>query len=503
MINTSRKGKKKRNKKWRFFDGNAENFNITHECVDCHIGKGTAIRIKFDDGKKKIYTFKELSRLSSQFANMLERINVKKTEKVAIMLQPSLEFYVSLFGTMKRGAVAIPFSPLFGSEAIEFRIKDSGANTLIINKEKSELVEPNLVSNLIISEEIQEMLQNEDESYETNTSAEDPAVIQYSSGTTGTPKSVLYKHKTITVQAPILTVLKNVSYFCPSSPSWGHGIWYGTIGPLIFGTAIGAYSGKFNTEILLEALEEFEVTVLSAIPTVCRMIMKSGKIDNYKLKVRMIIFTGEYLEEELIRFLLKKLNITSISSYGSTELGPLLVSIVSKHDDPKIGSLGTPIPGVKVAVLDKKGNELPPGKMGQIAVWRRGKWIRAGDVAYVDEDGYFWYKGRIDDVIISAGYTIGPDEIEKNLLKHPAVSEVGIIGVPDKERGSIVKAIINLNPNFKPTEELKEQLKDYVKSNLSKHEYPRKIEFVKELPKTADGKIKRKELREREEAMKK
>jgi len=484
--------------KWGFFDGSPENFNIAHECVDRHPGDRTAIRIKFDDGKREVYTFKEISRLTSQFANMLERIGVDKKEPVAIMLPPSLEFYVSLLGTIKRGAVAIPCSPLFGLEALAFRIKDSGANTLIANKEQIKLIDLNLVSHLIVSEEVGKMIQGESEYYETGTSADDPALVQYSSGTTGTPKSVICKHKAIVVQAPLLVYLKDESYFCPSSPAWGHGIWYGTIGPLIFGTSIGVYSGKFNPEVVLEALEEFEVTVIAAAPTVYRMLINSGKIDNYTLRLKMLLYTGEFMEKELTRFLLKEFDAPIIGAYGSTELGPILLSSVTKLDDPKLGSLGMSLPGLKVAVLDEEGNELPPGEVGQISVWRKGRWLKAGDAAYIDEDGYFWYKGRVDDIIISGGYTIGPDEIENVLLKHPAISEVGVIGVPDKERGKIVKAIIKLNPGFEPTEELKKRLKDYIKGRLSKHEYPRKIEFVKQLPKTADGKIKRKELRERE-----
>ncbi|MCP4602541.1 MAG: acyl-CoA synthetase [Proteobacteria bacterium] len=489
--------------KWSFFDGNPDDFNIAYECIDRHPGENTAIRIKFDDGRSEIYTFGQISELTSQFANMLEKAGVEKGERVAIMLPPSVEFYVCLFGTIKRGAVAIPFSPLFGPDAIEFRIKDSSAKTLIITKEKNQLIDSSMVSRLILSEDLMGMIKDEGKDYKVATNANDLAVMQYSSGTTGSPKSVEYRHKTITVQAPLMSFMKDEVNFCPSSPAWGHGIWYGTIGPLISGTAIGSYSssGRFKPEILLEALEEFGVTVLSAAPTIFRLIKKSGKIDDYKIDLNLITYTGEYMEKELAQFIAEKFDVTIIGAYGTTELGPILINFISGPDDSALGALGRPLPGSKVAVLDDDEKELPPNEVGQIGIWRKDKWNKAEDAAYVDEDGCFWYKGRVDDVIISSGYTIGPDEIENVFITHPAVAEVGVIGTADKDRGTVVKAIVCLNPGYEPGDDLKEQFKDYIKTRLSRHEYPRIIEFIDELPKTADGKIKRKELRKREESL--
>jgi len=185
-------------------------------------------------------------------------------------------------------------------------------------------------------------------------------------------------------------------------------------------------------------------------------------------------------------------------------MGPITLDYAGFEDwVVKPGSLGKPmIGGLKVAVIDEEGNELPPGKIGQIALWREGKWVRVGDSAYTDEDGYFWYVSRIDDVIISAGYTIGPIEVEEALLKHPAVEECAVVGSPDRERGEIVKAFIKLKEGFQPSEALSAEIKEFVKAELSKHEYPREIEFIDELPKTPDGKIKRKELKERERVKK-
>jgi acetyl-CoA synthetase len=490
--------------RWEVFDGNRKRFNITHECVSRHVSDEIAIRIKFDDRHKEVYTFREFDRFVSQFANLLERLAIRQGDRIVLLLPPSLEYYVSMFGTLKRGAVVVPCSPLFGPEAISFRIENSRAKAIVTTKERLSLIDKKFAPKLqlIEAEQLRRDLRNEKEIYESETSADTLAMMQFSSGTTGAPKPVMYRHGALTVSAPQMKFQVGLqpddNFFCPSSPAWGHGIWFGTMSPLIFGKAIGAYSGKFDAEILLEALEEFEITNISAISSHYRLIMNSGKIENYRLKIKRMTYTGEVMTMEVIRFFQEKLGITPHCMYGTTEVGPICSDYAGFKDwKVKPGSLGKPaIGGHKVAVLDEKGNELPPGREGQIALWDGSKWTRVGDIAYKDEEGYFWYRCRADDVIISAGYTIGPIEIEEVLKKHPAVMEVAVVGSPDKERGEVVKAFIKANRN--PSEQLKEEIQEFVKANLSKHEYPREIEFLEELPKTPDGKIRRKELREKE-----
>jgi acetyl-CoA synthetase len=490
--------------RWGVFDGNKQKFNITHECVSRHASEEIGIRIKFDDRHKEIYTFKEFDRLVSQFANLLERLDIRKEDRIVLLLPPSLEYYVSMFGTLKRGAVVVPCSPLFGPEAISFRIENSKANAIVTNKNRVSLIDKRFASTLQMIEagQLLQEIRREKETYEPDTSAGTLAMMQFSSGTTGAPKPVMYHHGALTVSAPQIKFQVGLqpddNFFCPSSPAWGHGIWFGTMSPLIFGRAIGAYSGKFNAEILLEALEEFEITNISAISSHYRLIMNSGKIDHYRLKIKRMTYTGEAMPMEVIHFFQDKLGITPHCMYGTTEVGPISSDYAGFNDwKVKPGSLGKPaIGGHKIGILDEKGNELPPGKEGQLALWKNGGWIRVGDIVSQDEDGYLWYKCRADDVIISQGYTIGPIEIEEALKKHPAVIEVAVVGSPDKERGEVVKAFIRTNRN--PSEPLKEEIQEFVKINLSKHEYPREIEFMNELPKTPDGKIKRKELKERE-----
>ncbi len=486
--------------RWEVFDKARENLNIASECVDRHPKEKTAIRLKFDDGKREIYSFGELSRLTSQFANMLERRGINFADRVAIVLNPSLEYYVSFHGVLKRGAVAVPCYSLLGPEGLEYRLRDSGTKMAIISKEGASVVPSSLALEVIIAEELQNLIKNEDVNYEPDTSADTLAVIQFSSGTTGLPKQVLYKQGAASVTSVYvkfwLGLRDDDKYMCTSSPAWGHGIWYGTVGPLIFGNGIGAYSGKLDPEILLQALEEFEITVLSAIPRVYSMIMNCGKLDQYNLKLRRLTYTGSAIDKSVQEYFQEKLGVIPNSNYGNTEVGPIVIDYAFDDYKPKIGSAGKPMFGTKVAALDNNGNELPPGQAGELVVWRKGMWSPIGDSGLIDEDGYVWSQGRSDDVIKSSGYRIGPFEIEYVLEKHPAVEEAAVVGSPDKERGEIVKAFIVTK--CEPSDELVSKIQAFVKTRLSMHEYPKEIEFVEELPKTPDGKLKRKVLKERE-----
>ena len=495
--------------RWDIFDGKKNNFNIAHECIDRHPGSEIALRIKFDDRRTETYTFGELSRLTSQLANLLEEDGVKAGDRVAVLLLPSLEYYVSMFGIFKRGAVLVPCFPLFGPEAINYRLENSGANTIITTKDKKHLIDTKLVEKLnlkfIFTEELNEMLKEKEETYHTNTTSSDLSIIQYSSGTTGSPKAVKYTHGAITVAAVVVKLAGGLkpedNYFCPSSPAWGHGIWYGTIAPLIFGKAVGTYSGKFDAEICLEALEEFEITNMAAISSHYRLMLGTGKVDKYKIKLRLITYSGEVMPKELIEQIKDTWGVIPLTQFGTTEVGPITLDFGGFEDwVPKPGSIGKPmIEGLKVKVVDADGKDLPPGQVGQIAIWQKERWERIGDNAYIDEDGYFWYVGRADDVIIASGYTIGPVEVEQTIMKHPAVKECAVVGVPDRERGEIVKAFIVLRENYIPADSLKGEIQEFVRDKLSKHEYPRQLEFIAELPKTPEGKIKRKMLKNRDE----
>jgi len=491
--------------RWDVFDGTKDNFNVAHECIDRHPADEIALRIKFDDRRTERYTFGELSRLTSKFANMLEKSGVKKGDRVAVLLFPSLEFYVSMFGIFKRGAVFVPCFPLFGPDAINYRLEKAEVGTLVTTKNAKKLIDMQLAEKLnlrlIFAEDLLEMLNGESDVYTTNTSAADLCMIQFSSGTTGAPKMIKCAHGAISVSAVVMKFGSGLkpddSYFCCSSPGWGHGIWYGTISPLIFGKAVGAYSGKFDPEICLEALEEFKVTNLAGIASHFRLMMATGKAGNYNLNLRVVTYSGEPMSKELIRQIKETWGLIPYTQFGTTEVGPVTLDY-GGFDDwvAKPGSIGKPmVGGLKVKIVDQKGCDVPQGQIGQLSICKKDRWITLADNAYMDEDGYFWYVGRSDDVIISSGYTIGPFEVEQAIVQHPAVKECAVVGVPDSERGEVVKAFVVLEEGYVPSENLKKEIQTFVREQLSKHEYPRQVEFIDALPKTPEGKIKRKMLK--------
>ncbi len=498
--------------RWSLFDGTKEHFNIAHECIDRHPKDETAIRIKFSDGRSEMYTFGQFSEYTRRFANYLQEKEIKSGDKVVILLFPSIELYISMFGTFRRGAVAVMCFPLFGPEAINFRLLRSNAKAIITTKAMTKNIDKELAEKLglriIYADDLMEELSKCSDSYEWKTDVNTVCMMQFSSGTTGEPKSILYKHGAISVAGVVMKLGNGLRpddiYFCPSSPGWGHGIWYGTIAPLIHGRALGTFSGKFDTDMVLEALEEWGVTIMAAISSHYRLIMESPNVDKYKVRLRTINYTGEAMTKDTVAALHREWGIYPAAQYGTTEAGPIALDFMAFDNWViKPGSLGKlMLGGIKIAILDENEKEVPPGTTGQVALWRNNAWFKIGDSAYIDEDGYLWYVGRIDDVIISAGYTIGPIEVEGAINKHPAVEECAVVGSPDKNRGEVVKAIIVLKKGYTESEDLEEEIKAFVKTRLSKHEYPREIDFIADLPKTPDGKIKRKLLKEREKELK-
>ena len=484
------------------FDGNQDSLNIAHECIDRHVKKGVAIRIKFSDGHTESYSFKDISIWSSRFAHFIECLGVKKGDRVALMLEPSFEFYITLFGTIKRGAIAVPLFTLFGSEAIEKRIQDARPKLFVTTKEICNRVPKGIVPEILgIGHSLSKALKDQPDAYQPQTSSKDLAVFQYTSGTTRQfPDAIRHTHRgCVTLMLAALFGLglrEGDRYFCPSSPAWGHGLWHGTISPLALGIPTGTYSGRFQEEKILEAIEEFEITNIAAAPTVFRRIKDSGMSDKYRFQIEKVSYTGEPIDSGTFSFIEKTFGVMPCSMYGTTEAGVILANFPGFTDwVVKPGSLGKPVPGWKVGIIDEKGNLLPPGEVGEIAVKRRGEWFRVKDAGMMDEDGYFWHKGRSDDVIISAGWTISAVEIEDCLMKHPEVMEAAVIGIPDSDRGQIVKAFVRVTNK---REGLDRDLQEHIRMRLSKHEYPREIEFLREIPKTPAGKVNRESLRKRE-----
>ena len=328
------------------------------------------------------------------------------------------------------------------------------------------------------------------------------AVFQYTSGTTRElPEAVRHKHRalvTLMVAALYGTGLRpGDRFFCPSSPAWGHGLWHGTLAPLALGLTVGAYSGRFNAERLLEALSVHNFTNMSAAATHYRRMKNSGVASQISYGVEKLSFTGEPIDDETAEFVREVFGMEVCSMYGTTEIGVVLASYPGAQDFvPKRGTLGKPLPGVRVEVHDAEGRVCPSGATGQLMVWRHAGWIPTKDLGRTDSDGYFYHGGRADDVIISAGWTMSAVEIENAILGHADVLESAAIGVPDVVRGQVVKAFV-VSSRIGGDEFVRE-IQDLVRNRLSQHEYPRQVVFVTELPKTPAGKVHRKVLRDRE-----
>jgi acetyl-CoA synthetase len=493
---------------WELFDGGRERFNIAYECVDRHAKLARiALRVAHAEGADEAITFETLADLSSQVAHFLEADGVEPGNRVAIMLEPSLLFYASLFGAIKRGAVAVPLFTLFGADGVRLRTEDCAPRLLIVSSEKAAtLGDLDGLHVVTADSNLLERLTGFPTQYEPQTAASDLAIFQYTSGTTrGLPAAIRHTHRALVVvmnAALYGTGLRpGDKFFCPSSPAWGHGLWHGTLAPLALGIETGAYSGKFDAVRLLKALEDYETTNLSAAATHYRMMRTSGRMGDFKLALEKISFTGEPIDPETASFIERALGQRLCSMYGTTEIGVILANYPGASDFVgKPGSLGKPVPGVQVEVQRPDGSACEPGEIGEIKTYRHGAWFPTRDRGCVDADGYFFHAGRADDVIISAGWTMSAVEIEDVLLKHPAVRAAAVIGVPDKLRGQIVKAFVVLSPDREDSPTLADELQGFVRERLSQHEFPRVIDFVADLPRTPAGKINRRALREQEAA---
>ncbi|MGE0312299.1 MAG: acyl-CoA synthetase [Lautropia sp.] len=484
---------------WALFDGDRERLNLAHECLDRHRARGDAICVQFADGRTERYRFDELSEWTSRFANWLHATGVGRGERVAVIADPSRAFYVGLFGAIKAGAIGVPLFTLFGPEGLALRINDCKPSLILTQGPTAALAAQFPGIRVVgLDDAFWQALAAQPPDFEPTTAAADLALFQYTSGTTrALPDAVRHTHRSIvTLMAAALYGVgleQHDRYFCASSPAWGHGLAHGTLAPLALGVRTGTYSGKFDAARLFEALEAFEIDNFAAAPTVFRMLRASGLRERYRLDLAKISYSGEPMDPSTWDWVDSAFGVKPASMYGSTEVGVAIVNFPGFPDyQARRGALGKPCPGQKVAILDERDGELPPGTSGEIAVWRKNGWFRIKDRGSCDADGYFFIEGRSDDVIISAGWTMSAVEIENTLMKHPSVREAAVVGVADALRGLVAKAFIVSDDRVAES-----QIVDFMKTQLSQHEYPRQIEFVGELPKTPAGKIDRKALRER------
>lgn len=497
---------------WALFDGDEDHLNIAHECLDRHDPDAIGARIAYDDGRREEVTFGELSRSTSRFAHWLVDRGVGKGDAVGVMMEPSPRFYTALFGIIKAGAVAVPLYTLFGPDAVRDRIGDCHARLVVCDEDRAGVVAvvaaETTTDVVVFDDALDGDLAARPATFATSTGAADVAVLQYTSGTTRQlPEAVVHDHRSVVTLARAglyaLGLAPGDRYLCPSSPAWGHGLWHGTIAPWSLGIALGAYSGRFDVDRLVEAIVGFGITNLAAASTVYRMLLASGRAGELT-SLRKASYTGEELDEHAQRAVRGQLGLAVCGMYGTTETGVVLVNFPGFPDhEPKPAALGRPMPGCRLAVLDDAGEPVGADVNGELAVWRRGAWFRSKDRSWTDADGFYHYGGRADDVIISSGWTISPLEVERALLKHPQVREAAVIGVPDEQRGLAVKACVvvggdAVDGDGRVVDEaaLVRDLQELVRQDLSPHEYPRVIEFLPALPKTPNGKVNRRALRE-------
>lgn len=488
---------------WALFDGTAADLNIAHECIDRHVGSGLTITVVSKANADIVLTAAEVALWSNRFANFLRSRGIVAGDRVAVMLDPSLPFYACLFGAMKAGAVAVPLYTLFGRDGLLLRVGDCQPRILVVAPEKQEIAAGLAGTEVIVGDAgFMDALATAGDDFMPGTRADDMAMFQYTSGTTRElPDAVRHRHRavvTVMIAALYGTGLRpGDRYLCPSSPAWGHGLWHGTIAPLALGVSIWAWAGQFDAGRLLAAMEEHRITNISAAATHYRLMKNSGEAGDHRYHLEKLTYTGEPTDTTTEEFIVETFGRRACSMYGTTEVGVCLVNYPGATDiQVKPRSLGKPVPGLKVAVHDATGRDTAPHEIGELVVHRGGEWVRTKDLGWTDEEGYFFHGGRADDVIISAGWTMSAKEIEDTLLKHEAVAEAAVIGVPDKLRGQVVKAYLVLRgAGGAAGEALVEELQLFTRNRLAQHEYPRLIEFVEELPKSTSGKVNRAALR--------
>jgi acetyl-CoA synthetase len=510
---------------WTIVDRHARGASADH----------TAILWVSNDGAERRLTFGELSQQSMRVGNLLRRIGIRKGDRVATILPRIPETLPVILGAFRVGAVFVPIFSGFGADAVAYRLDHSGAKAVCVSGRYRHLVPSrDSLSVINVSEpgttsrvgdiDYAHALADQDESCEPERHARDePAAIIYTSGSTGQPKGCVIAANILAAMWPYvhfgLDLRPNADVFWPTGdPSWGYGLCC-YLPALAMGAPVLCVEANATPEVCLTIIGKYKVSNLATTPTVLRSLMAQGEaVRNIGSSIRAISSCGEPLNGEVVEFFRRVWNVTPMDHFGATEFGLPVGNHNALTMEVKPGSMGLPAPGQRMAVVDEQGEELPPDAIGFIAqrcddnsrywlrYWndeaasadlQRGCWICTGDLARRDTDGYFWFEGRSDDIIKSAGYRIGPFEIESALLKHTAVVEAAAVGVPDPLRGQIVKAFVVTRPGIACSEALADELVALVKAVCGHHQFPRAIEFVDSLPKTQTGKIQRFLLRQR------
>ena len=524
-----------------------ERVNAAHDVCDRHASGGKTALIYFDDaGRERRMTFADLQKAANSLANAFEAHGLEQGDRVAILLPQCPEAGITHVAAWKMAAISLPLFTLMGEEALEFRLANSGAKALVTNSENLPKIAgirdrlPDLKHIFITDQEKpgQEKpgggadltfwgeIEKASDSYETkDTAADDPCLLVYTSGTTGQPKGALHAHRLMRAHMPSMEFYlypyptPGDLAWTPADWAWMGGLMDNLMPAWCYGQPVLAYRArKFDPEEAFATMSKYKVRTAFIPPTALKMMRQVPDARaRYGATLRAMFSGGESMGEELLHWGYETLGIVISEGYGQTEFN-LMAGNCPSVMDVLPGSMGKSCPGHTTGIIDGDGNLLPPGETGHIAfktpdpIWMLGYWQNAqatkdkmigdwflsGDLGRQDEQGYLWFLGRDDDVITSAGYRIGPGEIEECLMKHPAVALAAAVGVPDPTRTEVVKAFIVPAAGHTPDNDLMVEVQQYVKARLSAHEYPRLIEFVEEMPLTATGKIRRKDLRDQD-----
>ena len=526
-------------------------FNLAYACCTRWAGDRSRFALYWEDedGARAAYTFWDLSQQANRLSNALASAGVRRGDKVALVLPQRPETAIAHIALYQLGAVAVPLSFLFGPDALEYRLQHSEAKTAFVDPQSL----PNL---LPIRERCPQLahvvgvagatgpgvvawdtlLQDAPRHFApVATQADDPALLIYTSGTTGPPKGALMPHRCLLGNLPGFTHSHNGYpqpgdlFWSPADWAWTGGLIDALLPALYFGQPIVGYRGRFDPERAFRLIERYQIRNTFLFPTALKLMMKAypRPRDVFDIELRSIMSAGEAVGTTVFEWARDALGVTINEMFGQTEMN-YIVGNSHAAWPAKPGSMGRPYPGHRIAIIDDEGNEVPRGDAGEVAINRRapdgtpdpvffleyfgnpegtrnkftGDWCRTGDVAVCDEDGYFWYQGRADDMFKAAGYRIGPSEIENCLVRHPAVANAAVVPSPDEVRGNLVKAFVVLAAGHAPSAALEADLARHVRQHLAPYEYPKEIEFIDALPMTTTGKVQRKVLRERELARK-
>ncbi len=527
-----------------------DDFNIAQVCCRRWANDSHRIAIHFDDDEgDRSLSYAELQQQANRLSNVLQSLRVARGTRVAIVLPQRPEVAIAHIACQQLGAVAMPMSVLFGPDALEYRLQDSEATVVIVDRAGLPSIDviraqcPAL-QHLIAIDSSREDLVNweaalaaaDDHFDPVPTRATDPAILIYTSGTTGAPKGALIPQSALLGNLPGFVASQNWFpqagdvFWSPADWAWTGGLMDALLPTLYFGHPIVASRARFSAENAFRLMEKYAVTNAFLFPTALKMMMKAvpEPAKHYQLKLRAIMSAGEAVGDAVFNWTREALGVTVNEMFGQTEAN-YLVGNCALYWPARPGSMGKPYPGHRVAVLDDAGVPVAPGEVGEVALHRcdihghpdpvlfvgywkrpdatadkfRGDWLLTGDLAQVDTDGYLWYRGRADDMFKAAGYRIGPSEIENCLVKHPAVANAAVVPKPDAERGNLVKAFVVLTEGTPRGDNedriLIEQLQQHVRGLLAPYEYPKEIEFIAALPMTTTGKVQRRVLRLLEE----